>query len=167
MFDNEPQALSDRSGEVIERQIEQTLPSTPGRGAAAARPSRTDQVCVYSEVTRDATHRRLISIIGYNPPHKLTLANLRAGLHPMSLREDVIDRVAIPASTDVVANSEYQFDRLVAAAVTQLYLVHDPRWRAIRIYCYRPSLRLPTKPGGGVPFRQSGGRCRGPDGRLP
>ena len=118
-FDNQPHALSDESKEVIQSRGQQSLePSTPGVLDGRSRP-RTDQVCVYTEANGVATRRRLAFIIEDKAPHKLPIAMLRKGLHRMNVREDVIDQPGIPTDEDDLL--QYHADRLVAAAVTQIF----------------------------------------------
>lgn len=55
--------------------------------------TRADQYCVYKEVD---DQRRLMFIVKYKPPHKLSISNLRAGFREMDLKKEVIDRITIP-----------------------------------------------------------------------
>ncbi|KAI9827435.1 MAG: hypothetical protein M1832_004784 [Thelocarpon impressellum] len=121
-FDNQPHALSEGSEEVVQRRSEQNLqPSTPGVVAGGSKQPRTDQVCVYTEVQGEGSRRRLAFVIEDKPAHKLSLSILRMGLHPMDIRKDVIDRVTVPTSADQEAHLQYHSDRLVAAAITQIF----------------------------------------------
>ncbi|KAI9823200.1 MAG: hypothetical protein M1832_002644 [Thelocarpon impressellum] len=120
-FDNQPHAMSDESEEVMQRWSEQNLqPSTPGVAAGGPKP-RTDQVCVYTEVHGEGNRRRLAFVIEDKPAHKLSTAMLRMGLRPLDIRKDVIDRVTVPTSEDQEAHIQYHSDRLVAAAITQIF----------------------------------------------
>ncbi|KAI1839249.1 hypothetical protein JX266_014540, partial [Neoarthrinium moseri] len=57
----------------------------------------------------------------YEAPHKLTAPHLRAGLHPMNIFADVVNRKTIPTAADLIARFEYHAERLTAAAITQTY----------------------------------------------
>jgi hypothetical protein len=77
-FENHANTLSDNTEEVLRRTQQR---------------SRTDQICVY----RNSDDRRSLSfIIEYKPPHKVSVEYLRAGLRPMNLWEEVVQRRTIP-----------------------------------------------------------------------
>ena len=114
VFDKYPNAIGDSNEEVIQR----LLPSTPQYSRPTRGGQYSDQTYVSTSVEGDRALRRLAFVIEYKSPHKLTLANLRMGLRPMNLKQDVIDRASPPASKDSVAQFQYHSDRLVAAAVT-------------------------------------------------
>ncbi|GLB09318.1 hypothetical protein AtubIFM57258_005236 [Aspergillus tubingensis] len=93
------------------------VPSTQGRAQSAQRPihrrrrnRRADQFCVY--VISD-DQRVPVYAVEYKAPHKLSLAEILAGLHEMDLEKDVIN-----ADGD---SFEYHATRLVAAVITQLF----------------------------------------------
>ena len=99
-FENHLNSLSDGAEEVAERQ----------------KRSRIDQACVF----RNTDGSRILSFVReYKAPHKLTVEYLRAGLRPMDLREEVIQRLTVPQEAEEKLN--YNADRLVASAVTQTY----------------------------------------------
>ncbi|KAK2787209.1 hypothetical protein FQN52_007298 [Onygenales sp. PD_12] len=87
----------------------------PPRPSDAPNP-RADQNCVFLEA--DNT-RRLVYIIEYKAAHKLTDVYLRAGLRPMNMWEEVVQRLTIP--TDPVAKLQYNAENLSCAAVTQVF----------------------------------------------
>jgi Phosphotransferase enzyme family len=99
-FENHLNTLSDNAEEVLERQ----------------KRSRTDQACVFRNIHGD---RSLLFVREYKAAHKLSVEYLRAGLRPMNLREEVVQRPMIPQ--DVGEKLNYNADRLVAAAVTQTF----------------------------------------------
>jgi hypothetical protein len=100
-FENHANTLSDNAEEVLQRTQQR---------------SRTDQICVY----RSLEDRRSLSfIIEYKPPHKLSVEYLRAGLRPMNLWEDVVQRRTIP--NDPGEKLNYNADRLTGAAITQTF----------------------------------------------
>lgn len=99
-FENHLNTLSDNAEEVLERQ----------------KRSRTDQACVFRNIHGN---RSLLFVREYKAAHKLSVDYLRAGLRPMNLREDVVQRPTIPQDPGEKLN--YQADRLVAAAVTQTF----------------------------------------------
>ncbi|KAI1473328.1 hypothetical protein F4774DRAFT_62557 [Daldinia eschscholtzii] len=57
----------------------------------------------------------------YKSPCKLTIQHLRAGLRPMDIHKDVVNRKTIPTSIDRKAHFQYQADKLTASAITQTY----------------------------------------------
>ena len=80
------------------------------------RLSPVDQGCVYRRVDGK---RSLLLIREYKPAHKLTSPYLRAGLRPMTIRDEVVQRATIPIEAS--EKLKYNADRVVAAAVTQTY----------------------------------------------
>ena len=96
-FENHLNTLSDNAEEVLERQ----------------KRSRTDQACVFRNIHGN---RSLLFVREYKAAHKLSIEYLRAGLRPMNVRKDVVQRPTIPQDPGEKLN--YNADRLVAAAVT-------------------------------------------------
>ncbi|KAL5317924.1 hypothetical protein ACEPPN_015026 [Leptodophora sp. 'Broadleaf-Isolate-01'] len=81
----------------------------------------SEEICVYKEA--DGT-RSLCTVVEYNPSHKLSVFNLRAGLlradsGSINVPEDVINRITIP--TDLEEQFVYHSEWLTTAAVTQIY----------------------------------------------
>ena len=99
-FENHLNNLSENAGEVLARQ----------------KRSRIHQACVFRNIQGN---RSLLFVREYKAAHKLSVEYLRAGLHPMNLREDVVQRPTIPQNPGEKLN--YNADRLVAAAVTQIF----------------------------------------------
>ena len=99
-FENHLNTLSDNAEEVLERQ----------------KRSRTDQACVFRNIHGN---RSLLFVREYKAAHKLSIEYLRAGLRPMNVRKDVVQRPTIPQDPGEKLN--YNADRLVAAAVTQTF----------------------------------------------
>ena len=144
-FDNHANSLSDMAKEVQERLHLHTPRASPSQSSLSTssepismsppspkRPrARADQFCVYGE---SGGTRRLLFLIEYKPPHKLSVGNLRAGLRNMNIKEEVFDRIKIPVfkekpeeqmtTADEDARQEklqYNADKLVAAVVTQTF----------------------------------------------
>lgn len=99
-FENHLNTLSDNEEEVLERQ----------------KRSRTDQACVFRSIQGN---RSLLFVREYKAAHKLSIEYLRAGLRPINVREEVVQRPTIPQDPGEKLN--YNADRLVAAAVTQTF----------------------------------------------
>ena len=116
VFENHSNTLNDTAEEVQER-FRATLSSTSAQVfPTAPKPLYADQICVYKNEEGACS---LLLIEEYKAPHKLSVNNLRAGLRPMNLPEEVINRAMIP--TDQEERLNYNADRLVAAAVTQTF----------------------------------------------
>ena len=69
--------------------------------------------CVFRNIDGN---RSLLFVREYKAAHKLSVEYLRAGLRPMNVREDVVQRPTIPQGPS--EKLKYNVDRLVAAAVT-------------------------------------------------
>ncbi|KAI1840031.1 hypothetical protein JX266_013764 [Neoarthrinium moseri] len=82
---------------------------------------RPDQICVYRSEGASETQRTMLYVSEYEAPHKLTAPHLRAGVHPMNIFADVVNRKTIPTAADLIARFEYHAERLTAAAITQTY----------------------------------------------
>ena len=144
-FENHANSLSAVAEEVQERLYLHTPRTSPSlsSSSSSSKPSsmsplspkrprtRADQFCVYGE---SGETRRLLFLIEYKPPHKLSIGNLRAGLRDMDLKKEVFDRIKIPAykekpeeqmtPADEDAKQEklqYNAEKLVAAVVTQTF----------------------------------------------
>lgn len=85
---------------------------------APSLPKHTDQICVYQ--TQNGALRPCF-IVEYKAPHKLTIAHLEAGLHPMNPMEEIVNNPVIPAEEDSEAGVDYYSSKLVAAVVTQTF----------------------------------------------
>ena len=151
-FENHTNSLSDQAEEVQERIIEVTegvrrglrfrTPSPPSltsssetEATSEAKPrlprTRADQFCVYGE---ENAVNRLLFLVEYKAPHKLSVGNLKAGVRDMDIKEEVLDRVKIPVykekpeadmtPEDEIARQEklqYNADRLIAAVLAQTF----------------------------------------------
>ncbi|RAK74288.1 uncharacterized protein BO72DRAFT_410546 [Aspergillus fijiensis CBS 313.89] len=97
---------------------DQMTPARPPTSKEQMKPARppADRHCVYQ---KSGDTRSLAYIIEYKAAHKLTDAFLRAGLRPMNLVEEVVQRVTIP--TDLDEKLCYDAAFLSCAAVTQTY----------------------------------------------
>ncbi|KAJ6438070.1 putative HTH-type transcriptional regulator YdfL [Purpureocillium lavendulum] len=120
VFENHPHAISDVAEEVDSWDAS-TPPQTPDhrRDLHKLRP---DQICIYRSGS-DATpeQRAMIFVSEYKAPHKLTAPYLRAGLRPMSIYKEVVNRKTIPTSVDADGRFQYHAERLTASALTQTY----------------------------------------------
>ncbi|MCJ1428599.1 hypothetical protein MMC29_006509 [Sticta canariensis] len=85
---------------------------------APSLPKHTDQICVYQ--TQNGKLRPCY-IVEYKAPHKLTIAHLEAGLHPMNPMEDIVNNPVIPAKEDSEEGADYYSTKVVAAVVTQTF----------------------------------------------
>jgi hypothetical protein len=78
-----------------------------------------DQICIYRHEGTGLRKRSVIAIAEYKPPHKLTLPQLRKGLHDMHIFQDVVRKNKIP--TEAEAKFQHYAEELTAAAITQTY----------------------------------------------
>src|SRR5271154_351884 len=119
-FENHLNTLSDKAEEVVQRQeVAQHQKGAMDQVETQVdhqRRSAIDQACVFRNAQGD---RSLLFVREYKAAHKLTVEYLRAGLRPMEVREEVIQRATIP--TDPEEKLKYNADRLVSAAVTQTF----------------------------------------------
>ncbi|KAM3499511.1 hypothetical protein MY10362_007229 [Beauveria mimosiformis] len=119
VFENHPSAISDVAEEVVEREIS-SPPQTPDHGRLANQ-LRPDQICVYRSDNTSSARRNMVYVCEYKAPHKLTAAHLRAGLRPMDIYKEVVNRKTIPTSADPNGLFQYHAERLSAAALSQTY----------------------------------------------
>ncbi|PWY74456.1 hypothetical protein BO70DRAFT_319706, partial [Aspergillus heteromorphus CBS 117.55] len=110
-------AFENHSNTITENpeQANSQQPTTTPEPVKSARPP-TDRNCVF---LKTGDHRSLLYIIEHKAAHKLTDAFLRAGLRPMNVVEEVVQRVTIPTDADEKLLYESAF--LSAAAATQTY----------------------------------------------
>lgn len=125
VFENHPHAISEVSEEVMAQENASMPPQTPlqtpnpKQGGNQLRP---DQICIYRSDDDTAPEKRtMIYVSEYKPPHKLTAPHLRAGLRPMNIYKEVVNRKTIPTSVDPEGRFQYNADRLTASALTQTY----------------------------------------------
>ncbi|XP_044714468.1 metalloprotease-like protein [Hirsutella rhossiliensis] len=95
VFENHPHAISDVAEEVVARENPSTPPQT----------RTTDEIFISCGPTKSA----------FIAPH------LRAGLRPMNIYKEVVNRKTIPPSVDPDGRFEYHAERLTASALTQTY----------------------------------------------
>lgn len=69
----------------------------------------------------------MISVYEYKPPHKLKSDQLRAGLRPMHVYEQVVKRKTVPTSDDPPAHFRYWAERLALCRGPDVPL-HDRDW---------------------------------------
>ncbi|KAJ5779256.1 hypothetical protein N7457_006976 [Penicillium paradoxum] len=89
---------------------------------------RPDQFCIHRV---DGNTNTLLLTVEYKPPYKLSVENLRAGLRPMDLWEEVVKRNTIP--TDPVEKLQYNAELLSTSALVQTYDVMIEEGRAYAI----------------------------------
>ncbi|KAM4061387.1 kinase [Hirsutella rhossiliensis] len=121
VFENHPHAISDVAEEVVARENPSTPPQAPDhrRDLHQLRP---DQICIYRSGDDPSPEKRtMIYVSEYKAPHKLTAPHLRAGLRPMNIYKEVVNRKTIPPSVDPDGRFEYHAERLTASALTQTY----------------------------------------------
>ena len=141
-FQNHANPLSDTAEEVQERLNLRTPQASPTASSSSESEtsspipsrfprSRPDQFCVYGH---QGETQKLLFLVEYKPPHKLSIGNLRAGLRDMDLEAEVINRITIPSyvekpeeemtTDDEDAKQEklqYNADKLIGAVATQVY----------------------------------------------
>ncbi|OAP55383.1 hypothetical protein AYL99_10356 [Fonsecaea erecta] len=93
-----------------------SLRQAPQSETKRPRPSAVDQACIFRHSSGE---RSLLVVREYKAAHKLSTAYLRAGLRPMAVRAEVVQRATIP--NDPADRLQYHAERLVAAAVTQTF----------------------------------------------
>ncbi|PYI33225.1 hypothetical protein BP00DRAFT_434623 [Aspergillus indologenus CBS 114.80] len=103
---------------MVTENPDQMNPARTPASKERVKPARppADRHCVYQ---KSGDTRSLAYIIEYKAAHKLTDAFLRAGLRPMNIVEEVVQRVTIP--TDPNEKLRYDAAFLSCAAVTQIY----------------------------------------------
>ncbi|KAK9366303.1 hypothetical protein V1509DRAFT_583526 [Lipomyces kononenkoae] len=69
----------------------------------------------------DGSTNTEFATIEYKPPHKLSIANLRAGLRPMNFWEEIVQQPSTP--TDPNEKLKYNAELLTGSALTQEYHV--------------------------------------------
>ncbi|XP_044716019.1 kinase [Hirsutella rhossiliensis] len=121
VFENHPHAISDVAEEVVARGNPSTPPQTPDHRRDLHR-LRPDQICIYRSGDDPSPEKRtMIYVSEYKAPHKLTAPHLRAGLRPMNIYKEVVNRKTIPPSMDPDGRFQYHAERLTASALTQTY----------------------------------------------
>lgn len=88
------------------------------------RRSGADQFCVH-RVDADRDENTLLFTIEYKPAHKLPTEYLRAGLRPINLWNEVVQRPTIPVDRD--EKLQYNADLLTGSVLTQAYsyMIHE------------------------------------------
>ncbi|KAL4954944.1 hypothetical protein BDW69DRAFT_130840 [Aspergillus filifer] len=79
---------------------------------------KPDQYCIHRV---DGNVPTVITSVEYKPPHKLPVATLRMGLHPMDLWKAMVKSNKIPTSPE--AKSKFNAERLACSAIVQEYHV--------------------------------------------
>ncbi|KAK7397986.1 hypothetical protein QQX98_012645 [Neonectria punicea] len=119
-FENHPHAISDVAEEVVDRKTPCPPPQTPGQ-LRDLNQLRADQICIYRSDDPGLRTRTMVYISEYKPPHKLTAPDLRRGLRPMNLYQEVVNRMTAPTKDDREAYSQYLAEKYTASALTQTY----------------------------------------------
>jgi hypothetical protein len=122
-FENHYNPLLDESeGSADPMLMKAMISMLPDQAASSGMPDsnelRADQICVYE--VDDQNNRRLVYVVEYKPPHKLTLPHLRQGLREMDIYQDVVNRAEKPSAQGEEL-FQYHADQLVAAAVVQTF----------------------------------------------
>ena len=79
-----------------------------------------DQLVYFSSNEGDKVEDEIKLIMEFKPPHKLTLAMLRAGLRPVDIDEEVINNATVP-SPESDDHFRYHSTKIVASVVTQTF----------------------------------------------
>jgi hypothetical protein len=100
----------------------ETSDSAMNQKSKSNRP-RPDQFCIHR---LDGENNSVLTTVEYKPPHKLTVEDLRVGLRPMELWEEVANRNTIP-TTDDVEKKQYDAELQVCSAIVQEYhvMIHE------------------------------------------
>ncbi|OAX81023.1 hypothetical protein ACJ72_04641 [Emergomyces africanus] len=77
---------------------------------------KPDQNCIFRRVDEE---RQLIYVTEYKAGHKLTDAFLRAGLRPMNMYKEVVQRILIP--NDLDEKLKYDAEQVTCASLVQTY----------------------------------------------
>ncbi|KAJ5630105.1 hypothetical protein N7528_003762 [Penicillium herquei] len=72
-----------------------------------------------AETTDQSKFQNIILVAEYKPPHKLSVENLRAGLQPMELYQQVVERNTIPI--EPMEKLQYNAELLTASALVEVY----------------------------------------------
>ena len=113
---DEVQAHTNTASHLKDDTRTQSPSSTSSKRRREHNPTNADQMCVF---ITEGDQQHLAWIIEYKLPHKLTKQILEAGLRPMNLPKEVIDRASIPNDED--ENFKYRANYIVAAILTQMY----------------------------------------------
>ncbi|ATY58809.1 kinase-like domain [Cordyceps militaris] len=118
-------ASSDNSREVSEAES-QSAPRTPHLDPVSDQ-SRPNQTYMYRSDGGPTAMPNMVYVCENTAPHKLTAAHLRAGLQPMNIHRDVVNRTTIPTDADPNEHFQYDAERLTAAALTHIYhfMIHS------------------------------------------
>ncbi|KAL6698483.1 ankyrin repeat-containing domain protein [Trichoderma pleuroticola] len=92
-FQNHVHILGDVSSEVLERELPKP-PRTPNHRLDLDQ-LRPDQICVVRADGASLTERAMMYVSEYKSPFKLTVEHLRAGLRPMDMLKEVVNRKTI------------------------------------------------------------------------
>ncbi|KAE8350561.1 hypothetical protein BDV28DRAFT_150844 [Aspergillus coremiiformis] len=84
--------------------------------------SRPDQFCIHRV---DGDTSTILITAEYNPPHKLSVENLRVGLRPMEFWTEIVQPDSVP--TEVSEKLRYNATWLTGSAVVQEYHRHKAR----------------------------------------
>ncbi|KAI2786805.1 hypothetical protein POX_g09199 [Penicillium oxalicum] len=82
--------------------------------SSTAKRSKPDQFCIYRI---DGYKSTLLTTIEYKPPHKLSVTDLRLGLHSMEFWRDVVQPDHVP--TEEPEKSRYHAKQLVGSPIVQ------------------------------------------------
>lgn len=121
-FENHVNTLSDVAEEVQQHlniRTPQASPEPPSSSDSESdtkrKRTRADQFCVYRNI-EDV--RKLLFLVEYKPPHKVSKDNIQAGFRPMDI-DETLRMATIP--TELEARLQDNADRLIAAIATQTF----------------------------------------------
>ncbi|GAB0135899.1 hypothetical protein EsDP_00004221 [Epichloe bromicola] len=121
VFEKHPHAISDVADEVMSRG-NASIPSLTPDHRRDLHQLRPDQICIYRSGNGSCPEQRvMIFVAEYKATHKLTAPHLRAGLRPMDIHKEVVNRKTIPTSVGTDGRFQYHAERLTASALTQTY----------------------------------------------
>ncbi|KAI1479358.1 hypothetical protein F4774DRAFT_382769 [Daldinia eschscholtzii] len=116
-FRDQVSALSNNAEEVVEKEVSMFQTPIHKLNLNQLRP---DQICL-AQPDNEHSKPRIVYVSEYKAPTQLTIQHLRAGLRPMDIFKDVVNRKTIPTSKDPNGQLQYQADILTASAITQTY----------------------------------------------
>ncbi|KAJ5520855.1 hypothetical protein N7463_001308 [Penicillium fimorum] len=105
------------SGDILFDKDTSSLSLEEELGPLVPEPPEPSQYCIHQVGSRNT----LFMSVGYKSPDELSVENLRVGLRPMKLWEEVGRRKIIP--TDMSQKLKYNAEQLVGSALVQEYHV--------------------------------------------
>ncbi|KAL4997894.1 hypothetical protein BDV10DRAFT_168252 [Aspergillus recurvatus] len=106
--------FSSHTNSLNETEVSKVVASQP----SSIPEPKPDQYCIHRV---DSNVPTIVTSVEYKPPHKLPVATLRMGLHPMDLWKAMVKSNKIPTSQE--AKLKYNAERLACSAIVQEYHV--------------------------------------------